>query len=110
MKPVVKEFKDDKKLMDEVKSLAEKGVSKDQLYVMSHDRERTDRVADNVDANKVGVDEQGIDTFVKNVFRKKGDELRAKLKELGFTQAEADNYEEKLDRGTILLINTNPDF
>lgn len=110
MKPVIKEFKDDVELMKEVKSLADKGVSKENLYVMSHDEDRTDRVADNVDASKVGVDEQGLETAVKNVFRKKGDELRAQFEELGFTQAEADNLEEKLDHGTILLINTNPDL
>lgn len=109
MKPVVKEYKDDTKLMDEVKSLAAKGVSKESLYVISHDDDRTDRVADNVDANKVGVDEEGLGTAVKNIFRSKGDELRAKFEELGFTQAEAEKYEEKLDEGTILLINTNPD-
>lgn len=110
MKPVVKEFKDDVELKEEVKSLAAKGVSKDNLYVMSHDEDRTDRVADSVDASKVGLDEQELSTAVKNVFRKKGDELRAKFKELGFTQQEADNLEEKLDHGTILLVNTNPDL
>lgn len=109
MKPVVKEFKDDTELMNEVKSLSSKGVSKDNLYVMSHDDDRTDRVADNVDASKVGMKEEGFGTYVSNIFSKKGDELRSQLKELGFTQAEADDYEEKLDQGTILLINTKPD-
>lgn len=85
-------------------------MSKDNLYVMSHDADRTDRVADNVDANKVGMNEEGIGTYVGNIFNKKGDELRNKFKELGFSQSEADNLEEKLDHGTILLLNTNPDF
>lgn len=109
MKPAVQEFKDDVELINEVKSLAEKGVSKDTLYVMSHDDDRTERVADNADANQVGLNEVGFETYVSNVFSKKGDELRNQLKELGFSQQEADNYEEKLDHGTILLINTNPD-
>ena len=110
MKPIVKEFKDDTELMDEVKGLSEKGVSKDHLYVMSHDDDRTDRVADQVDASKVGMKEEGFATYVSNIFNKKGDELRSQLKELGFSQAEADKYEEKLDEGTVLLINTNPDI
>ncbi len=109
MKPAVQEFKDDVALIEEVKSLASKGVSKDTLYVMSHDDDRTDRVADDADANKVGLNEVGFETYVSNIFSKKGDELRNQLKELGFSQQEADNYEEKLDHGTILLINTNPD-
>ncbi|MUV36771.1 General stress protein 17M [Lentibacillus sp. JNUCC-1] len=109
MKPSVKEFKDDTKLKEEVKSLAEKGVSKDTLYVLSHDDDRTDRVADSVDANKVGLSEQELSTYVGNIFRKKGDELRAKFQELGFPEQEAGDLEEKLDHGTILLVNTNPD-
>lgn len=110
MKPVVEEFKDDTELMNVVKSLSSKGVSKENLYVLSHDDDRTDRVADKVDANKIGINEMGFDTYVSNIFSKKGDELRSQLKELGFSQQEANNYEEKLDQGTILLINTNPDM
>lgn len=110
MKPVVEEFKDDTELMNVVKSLSSKGISKENLYVLSHDDDRTDRVADKVDANKIGINEMGFDTYVSNIFSKKGDELRSQLKELGFSQQEANNYEEKLDQGTILLINTNPDM
>ncbi len=110
MKPVIQEFKDDTELMHVVKSLSEKGVSKDNLYVMSHDDDRTNRVADSVDANKVGMSEVGFDTYVSNIFSKKGDQLRSQLEELGFSEMEANNYEEKLDQGTILLINTNPDI
>lgn len=110
MKPVVKEFKDDVAIKEEIKSLTDKGVSKDHLYVMSHDQDRTDRVVDSVDASKVGMEEEGFGTAVKNVFRKKGDELRSKFEELGFSKQEADELEEKLDHGTILLLNTNPDL
>jgi len=110
MKPVVEEFKDDTELMNVVKSLSSKDVSKENLYVLSHDDDRTDRVADKVDANKIGINEMGFDTYVSNIFSKKGDELRSQLKVLGFSQQEANNYEEKLDQGTILLINTNPDI
>lgn len=110
MKPVVKEFKDDIELMNEVKSLSVKGVSKDNLYVISHDGDRTDRIVDGTDASKVGMKEVGFDTYVSNIISKRGDQLRSQLKELGFSQLEADDYEEKLDHGTVLLINTNPDI
>ncbi|GGB50432.1 general stress protein [Virgibacillus dakarensis] len=104
MKPIVKEFQDDTALMTEVKELSAKGIHKDNLYVMSHDADRTNRVAEKVDANKVGVSEEGLGTAVGNIFRKKGDELRQKFKELGFAQHEANELEEKLDHGKILLI------
>lgn len=109
MKPAIKEFKDDTELMNEVKSLSRKGVSKDDLYVLSHDDDRTERVAEGAGASKIGMKEVGFDTYVSNIFNKKGDQLRSQLKELGFSELEADTYEEKLDQGTILLINTKPD-
>ncbi len=104
MKPIVKEFQDDTKLTEEVQKQIENGISKDDLYVISHDDDRTKRVADNADANTVGAGEQGFGTSLKNVFRKKGDELRAKFNELGFSQDESSELEEKLDHGKILLL------
>lgn len=104
MKPIVKEFQDDTLLMQEVKIQANNGVSKENLYVISHDDDRTDRVASKVNANEVGVDEQGLGKAVGNIFRKKGDELRNKFQELGFDQSEASELEEKLDHGKILLM------
>lgn len=104
MKPAIKEFKDDVELKEEIDKLAENGVSKSQLYVMSHDDDRTDRVADSIAAGKLG---EGFSTEEGNVFNKKGDELRGQLKELGLDQKEAGELENKLDHGTILLINTS---
>jgi hypothetical protein len=103
MKPAVKEFQDDVELKKEFIKLKEQGVSKENLYVMSHDDDRTDRVADNISAGKLG---EGLETAEGRVFTKKGDELRAQFKELGFSRDEANEFEKKLDHGTILLINT----
>lgn len=104
MKPIVKEFQDDRSLIMEVKALSARGISKENLYVISHDDDRTDRVSDQVDAEEVGMKEIGLKVAVGNMFRKKGDELRAKFEELGFTQVEAEALEEKLDHGKILLL------
>lgn len=104
MEPVVQEFTDDVELKKEIERLAEAGKNKNNLYVMSHDDDRTDRVADSVNAGKLG---EEFTTEKGNVFTKKGDELRAQFKELGFHQEKANELEEKLDHGTILLIDTN---
>lgn len=48
MNAIVKEFQDDQELIDEVKAQSKKGVSKDNLYVVSHDDDRTNRVAEQV--------------------------------------------------------------
>lgn len=110
MKPIVKEFTDDAELIKMVQSLARKGISKDKLYIMAHDDKRTNRVTDEAEASKVGLQEEGVTAAVGNIFRSQGDELRKKLKELGFNQHQANRLEEKLDQGIILLINMNRDF
>ncbi|MBM6590941.1 general stress protein [Brevibacterium sp. RIT 803] len=103
MKPAVKEFQDDTELMAEVRRQASNGISKDDLYVISHDDDRTERVADAVDANEP----DDLNELVGTLYTKKGEELRAIFEEFDFSSDEASNLEEKLDHGKILLlINT----
>ena len=107
MKPIVKEFQDDMELVEEVKLQANKGISKDHLYVISHDDDRTKRVAEKVNANEIGIQEEGLKVAMENMFNKKGNELRNKFEEIGFNAQEASELEEKLDHGKILLIIKN---
>src|SRR5699024_5962511 len=102
MLPKVIEFDDDTKLMEEVKKLAAQGVSKDNLYVISHDDYRDKRVEDSVDASIVGVVAEGLENYVKNIFRQKGDKIKAQFEELGFDHTESEVLEGKLDEGKIL--------
>lgn len=104
MKPTYKEFQNDEQVVGAVQELKTRGVHENDIYVITHDDDRTKRVADNADANTVGAGEVGLDTYVKNVFRSKGDELRAQFEELGFTTGEAEQLEEKLDHGKVILV------
>ncbi|WP_258870956.1 general stress protein, partial [Halobacillus trueperi] len=61
-----------------------------------------------VNANTIGLSEQDIKNVISNLFSKQGDELRTKLQEIGFSEQEAEEYEEDLDEGKVLLIVTNP--
>ncbi|WP_417898546.1 general stress protein [Bacillus haimaensis] len=104
MKPTYKEFQNDEQVVGAVQELKTRGVHENDIFVITHDDDRTKRVADNADANTVGVGDVGLDTYVKNVFRSKGDELRAQFEELGFTSGEAEQLEEKLDHGKVILV------
>lgn len=104
MKPTIREFKDDGKLIKEIKALTDSGIAKEHLYVLAHDDERTNRIAQHANANTIGIEEEGLAKAVGNVFRKQGDELRVRIKQLGFSQQEAEIIEEKLDDGTVLLL------
>lgn len=107
MKPFVKEYTNDEQLQNAVSLLKDKGVKSEDVYVLSHDDDRTDRIADNAGANKIGIKEMDFSNAVGNLFNKKGDELRTKLQEIGFSKAEADKFEEDMDEGKVLLIVTN---
>lgn len=102
-----KEFMNDDEVVSAVQRLKE-DVDKDQIYIVTHDDDRTGRVADQADANTVGMEETGFGVSVKNVFRKQGDELRAQLQELGFGESEAHGLEDQLDKGTVLVVVQDP--
>ncbi|MFA1818762.1 general stress protein [Virgibacillus oceani] len=109
MKPFIKEYTNDEQLVNDVSTLKDRGIDKDNVYVLSHDDDRTDRIAGNAEANTIGMKEMDFGNAVGNLFSSKGDELRTKLEEMGFSDAEADKYEEEMDEGKVLLIVTNED-
>jgi hypothetical protein len=107
MKPLLREYTNDEKLMQDVTSLKNQGINNKDIYILSHDDDRTDRIASNVNANTIGMSEQDFKNVISNIFSKQGDELRTKLQEIGFSQHEAEEYEEDMDEGKVLLIVTD---
>ena len=107
MKPFIREYANDEQIEKDIMTLKNNSVDAEDVYVLSHDDDRTNRIAKKVGANTIGMKEMHMGSAVSNVFKKKGDELRTKLKEIGFTQEEANNYESDLDKGKVLLIVTN---
>ncbi|MCA0981510.1 general stress protein [Exiguobacterium aestuarii] len=104
MSVLYKEFTNDEEVVTAVQSMKSNGVDESNIYVITHDDDRSKRVADNADANTVSASDIGLGTAAKNVFRKKGDELRAEFQELGFTKEESERLEEKLDQGKVLVV------
>lgn len=80
------------------------GYTRDQLFVLAHDKERTGRLAEKTDTEQIGLEEEGIGTAVANIFRSRGDELRAKMKSVGVGDAEAERLERSLDQDKIVVI------
>ncbi|GIP30514.1 general stress protein [Paenibacillus sp. J23TS9] len=80
------------------------GYSTDRIYVLAHDKDRTDRVADQTGTEQIGMDEEGMGTAIANIFRSRGDELRAKMKSMGISDNDAERLEEDMDRDKIVVI------
>ena len=61
-----------------------KGFKKDDIYLLAHDKNRSEDLSDALKINDVGIAEQGLFESIGNVFRSRGDELRTKLESLAF--------------------------
>ncbi|EKS8351307.1 general stress protein [Bacillus cereus] len=106
-KPVVYEYQNEQEVVMKVKELELKGIHQDEIYVLTHEKHITKKIADDTNTNTIGVKEQGLGTSIINFFSKKGDELRNQMEEMGLSKEEANLYEEKLDQGRILLLVTD---
>ncbi|MEB9828741.1 general stress protein [Bacillus cereus] len=106
-KPVVYEYQNEQEVVMKVKELELKGIHQDDIYVLTHEKHITKKIANDTNTNTIGVKEQGLGTSIINFFSKKGDELRNQMEEMGLSKEEANLYEEKLDQGRILLLVTD---
>src|SRR5699024_3860607 len=107
MAPFFKVYHNDDRIQEDIAILKSNQVEKENIYVLSHDDDRTDRIASNADANTIGAAEQGLADAVKTTFEKQGDELRNKFENIGFSKEEATEYEAELDKGGVFLIVTD---
>lgn len=105
-KPVVQEYENEQEVVMKVKELELQGIRQDDIYVLTHEKHLTKKIADDTNTNTIGVKEQGLGTSIINFFSKKGDELRNQMEEMGLSKEEVNLYEEKLDQGRILLLVT----
>ncbi|PKJ52269.1 general stress protein [Bacillus sp. SN10] len=106
-KPRVYEYQNEQEIVMKVKELELQGVHRNDIYVLTHEKHRTEKIADNTNTNTIGVKEQGLGTSIINFFSKKGDELRNQMEEMGLSKEEANLYEAKLDQGKILILVTD---
>ncbi|MBS4175365.1 general stress protein [Bacillus sp. FJAT-49736] len=87
-----------------VSELQNEGYRKENVYIFAHQKGRSKDLTDATNTGSVGIEEQGILDSFGNVFKKRGDELRSKMKALGLSKMEAEKYEEVLDEGKLVVI------
>ncbi|MFJ7726076.1 general stress protein [Neobacillus sp. NPDC097160] len=88
----------------EIEQFIMQGFTKDEIYLLAHDKNRSEDLTDSLDIEDIGVSEQGVFDSIANVFRTRGDELRSKLESLGLSKVEAEQYEEELDQGRVVVV------
>jgi hypothetical protein len=80
------------------------GYDKENIFVLTHDKKRTEQISERTDANEIGIAEEGFITAVGNLFRSSGDELRAKLRSMGVSNEHAEQLEKEMDNGKIVIL------
>ncbi|GGP10188.1 general stress protein [Oceanobacillus neutriphilus] len=98
----VKAYTNDETLEKDVNKLKDNNISSGDIFILSHDDDRTARIVKNTEASGVDYNKKDIGDF-----EKQGDELREKLRELGVSDADAHEYEEDMDEGKVFLIVKN---
>lgn len=88
----------------EIEQLLGHGFTKDEIYLLAHDKTRSEDLTGTLDLAEIGVAEQGVFNSVANVFRSRGDELRSKLESLGLSEAAAARCEEEMDHGKVIVL------
>lgn len=96
----VKSYTNDEMLEKDVNKLKDNNISSNNIFILSHDDDRTARIVKNTEASGIDYNKQDIG----GDFEKPGDELREKLRELGVADADAHEYEEDMDEGKVFLI------
>lgn len=103
LKPFVLEFNNEQEVVNAVEELVSRGVPQDDLFVLTHDHDRTERLTDKTDAAALEANAHDLRASMEDSFQNRGELLRHKMEEIGLSKEEARLYEEKLDQGKVLL-------
>jgi hypothetical protein len=87
-----------------IAEIIQEGYSKETIYVLTHDKKRTEQISERTETNEIGFAEEGLVTAVGNLFRSDGDELRAKLRSMGVSNEHAEQLEKEMDKGKIVIL------
>lgn len=93
-------------VQEKISQLAAEGYLKEQIYVFAHDKDYSKELTDDTLTQSMDLEEKGMMDTVANIFKSRGNELRSHFENLGLTSAEAEQYEEELDKGKIVIVAT----
>ncbi|WP_226527893.1 general stress protein [Metabacillus niabensis] len=87
-----------------IQELEGQGYDKDHIYLFAHDTTRSKHLTEQTDTRQIGLKEEGVFDKVANVFRSRGDMLRDRMTSLGVSQDKANELEEELDEGRVVIV------
>ncbi|MFL6517097.1 MAG: general stress protein [Bacillus sp. (in: firmicutes)] len=102
----VKIVENDIEAKKSVEQFLKEGFSKEEVYLLAYDKCRSAQLTDLTDTNDLEVSELGVFESLANLFRSRGDELRAEMESLGLSYFEAQQFAGELDMGRVVIVAT----
>jgi hypothetical protein len=102
----VKIVRNDVEAKKTVEQFLNQGFTKNEVFLLAHDKDRSDDLTDAINTNEILPTEIGVFESLAHVFRSRGEELRSNMESLGFSYLEAQHFEGELDRGRIVVVAT----
>ncbi|MFP5163833.1 general stress protein [Rhodococcus hoagii] len=103
MTPIVKAYSNDEDIEININTLKDQKINAKDIYVLSHDADHTERIVKNTEVSGIDYNRSDVGEDEQN----QGDQLRDKLQILGVSESDAQDYEELMDQGNVLLIVTD---
>ncbi|HLR18905.1 MAG TPA: general stress protein [Staphylococcus sp.] len=103
MSPIVKAYSNDEEIEININTLKDQKINAKDVFVLSHDSDRTERIVNSTEVSGINYNRSDVVEAEGN----QGDQLRSKLQILGVSESDAQDYEELMDQGNVLLIVTD---
>ncbi len=94
--------------VETIRELKATGYTGDQLFVLAYDEKRTDLTAEAAGVRPVFPESDAREMADLQIFRSDAEELRKRIADMGFSEAEASYYEEQLELGKVLVVAWTP--
>lgn len=96
-------------LKEKIDELARQGVSKDEIVLFSHQKERAKELADTLNIVKMGPSENGYIKSFRNIFLSREDELKKQLHTFDLEDSVIDHLYHELMHDALIIIVKNAD-
>ncbi|MEJ9307181.1 general stress protein [Priestia megaterium] len=105
----IRVVKDGYEVKEAIEQFLSLGFRKDNIYLLAHEKDRTEELTSALNINDIGVSELRDNSPIANSFHFYKDELHSKLYSLGLSDEEVQHYLKELNWGRILVFALKTD-
>jgi len=105
----IKVVKDGYEVKEAIEQFLSLGFRKDNIYLLAHEKDRTEELTNALNTNDIGISESRDNTPLANSFHFYKDELPSKFYSLGLSAEEVQQYVKELNWGRILVFAIKTD-